>query len=168
MESLQLSVSVREVYLPGVSSQQYTCQLTLLGQVLRLRVALTQPPFKPVVVQTQEVVTGNTEITVQLMVGEAKQAQADFQLKEFFGEKLTGESENWILLNDSLGAEDKRLEYTQVKLWMGLQTVSKPKAPVRRTAARSLSSGGLGLLPQTCPFLSKVEAAAKQDREGKR
>lgn len=117
--------------------------------------------------QSSEAPAGSSEVTVHLLLEDEKQAEASFLLKEFFTTGFAGECENWILLNDVQGVDERKQEYTQVKLWMSLQPAPRPKAPVKRSAARSLSSGGLGLLPQACPFLGKVESAARQDREGK-
>lgn len=141
MSTESLKLLVKEVYFPSGDSSQAILTLSIGEDVTKLEVLPTQSPFT--VPFRSSNITAETLIQIELFYEDRLWAAAEFRLGEFFVEGLLGESENWVVLNDSGQVEEESEEYTQVKLWMGFET---------RPAGKS------------CPYLSTLEAAFAQSQ----
>ncbi len=142
MSTESLKLLVKEVYFPSGDSAQAILTLSIGEEVAKLEVCFIQPPFNAPLHSSS--ITPDTLIQIELFYEDRLWAAAEFRLGEFFAEGLEGESENWVVLNDSQQAEEVSEEYTQVKLWMGFAT---PRATGK-----------------SCPYLSTLEAVFSQSQ----
>lgn len=142
MSTESLKLLVKEVYFPSGDCAQAILTLSIGEEVTKLEVCVMQPPFSAPIHSSS--ITPDTLIQIELFYEDRLWAAAEFRLGEFFAEGLEGESENWVVLNDSQQVEEVSEEYTQVKLWMGF------------TAARATG--------KSCPYLFTLEAVFSQSQ----
>ena len=115
MSTESLKLLVKEVHFPSGDPSQAILTLSIGDDVTKLEVLSTQSPFTSPFHSRN--ITAETLIQIELFYEDRLWAAAEFRLGEFFGEGLQGESENWVVLNDSEQGEESE-EYTQVKLQM--------------------------------------------------
>lgn len=171
----QLTVTLNDAYVPGLSQQDLVLVLSFKGQILKVSSSQCLPTV-PCVLRTQGVV-GSDPLHLDLLHNKTVIGGVDCKAKDLLGETLVGETQQWVKIPLELEGETKESpgsypasdsgdssqhRVARVQLVLSLEDKSRrsSRSPIKKIPVLTPSQ-----IKQPCPYLDKLTALDVSDGE---